>query len=266
MANFILIDGSYFCFYRYYALLRWWSLARKDIELDDPYDNQEFKEKFESTFINKIKEIPLKLKIKNPIILTAKDCPRDKIWRNQYINNYKEGRDTDNNFKGGPFFKLAYNELWKRAGIEHILKYDSLEADDCIALTVEKILETDKDANIWIIANDCDYLQLVSNNVFLYNLKYKNISESKNSTKNAECDKFCKIVCGDKSDNISGIFNKCGIKTAIKYYNDQESFKLKLENDKSAQNKFKLNTTLIDFKMIPEHLKIGFKQDVLLST
>ena len=31
MTNYILIDGSYFVFYRYYALLNWWKLAKKEI-------------------------------------------------------------------------------------------------------------------------------------------------------------------------------------------------------------------------------------------
>ena len=40
-------------------------------------------EKFKLTFISKIKEIETKLKIKNAIKIVAKDCPREKIWRNK---------------------------------------------------------------------------------------------------------------------------------------------------------------------------------------
>ena len=31
-SNFVLIDGSYFCFYRYYAIHNWFKLARKEVE------------------------------------------------------------------------------------------------------------------------------------------------------------------------------------------------------------------------------------------
>jgi 5'-3' exonuclease len=165
---------------------------------------------------------------------------------------------------GGPFFKIAHQELWEKAGIKTIISYPELEADDCIALTVERIKETVPDANIYIIANDMDYLQLACNNVFIYNLKYKNLCDSKNCTKDAECDKFCKIVCGDKSDNIPGIFKKCGIKTAIKYYNDQTLFNSKLKENNNSEKQFLLNKKLIDFNEIPINLKSGFKKDVLL--
>ena len=264
--NFIIIDGSYFCFYRYYALLRWWSFARSDEKLDNPFENEEFKTKFIKTFIEKVKEIPKKLKIDNPIIMVAKDCPRKNIWRNSLSNSYKENREHDDQFLGGPFFKLAHQELWEKADIKTILYHNHLEADDCIAITTEHIIQTINNAKVWIIGNDMDYLQIVSDKVFLYNLKYKNVSDSKNCTKNANCDKFCKIVCGDKSDNIPGIFKKCGIKTAIKYYNNPELFQQKLNENKESQDTYILNQKLIDFEKIPPELKLQFKRDTLLCS
>ena len=44
--NFILIDGSYFIFYRYYALHAWWKLAKPDSDLSIPIENEEFVEKY----------------------------------------------------------------------------------------------------------------------------------------------------------------------------------------------------------------------------
>ena len=43
--NFLLIDGSYFVFFRYYALLNWFKLAKKEQIIDKehpPYENIEF--------------------------------------------------------------------------------------------------------------------------------------------------------------------------------------------------------------------------------
>ena len=45
--NFILIDGSYFIFFRYYAILNWSKLANKDNILN-PIENEYFVNK--STF------------------------------------------------------------------------------------------------------------------------------------------------------------------------------------------------------------------------
>ena len=33
---FIFVDGSYYCFYRYFALMQWWKNAYPEETLDDP--------------------------------------------------------------------------------------------------------------------------------------------------------------------------------------------------------------------------------------
>jgi hypothetical protein len=48
--TFIFIDGSYYCFYRYYALMNWWRNAYPDEKLEDPYQNTKFVDKFKKTF------------------------------------------------------------------------------------------------------------------------------------------------------------------------------------------------------------------------
>jgi len=261
--NFIFIDGSYFIFYKFYALLNWWKLAKNQDNIEDIVELEEFKEKFIKTFSDKINEIEKKLKITNSIKLVGKDCPRREIWRNKITNNYKDNRNDKKNAFCSNFFKLVYKDkLFEKNNIKTILQHPELEADDCIAITVKHILQNYNDAKIWIIANDMDYLQLASEKVNIYNLKYINISEKKSSTSDPDCDKFCKIVCGDKSDNIKGIFDKCGIKTAIQLYNNKELFQDKLK-DKNIYDKYLLNKSLIDFDEIPENLVNSFKKTVL---
>ena len=109
--TYILIDMSYFIFYRYYALMGWWKLAKPEDPLGNPIENTEFVEKFKKTFVDKLKEIPKKLKIKNYTIIAAADCPRLNIWRHTQFDKYKENRVTDDTFLGGPFFELAFNIL-----------------------------------------------------------------------------------------------------------------------------------------------------------
>lgn len=255
--NFVMIDGSYYIFYRYYALNVWWKHSHKDIDID--VTSEEFIDKFKKTFISKIAEIDKKLKIKNSIKMVARDCPRNTIWRNSIYPSYKNNRIND--FNGKQLFKMVYNdELFQKSGIETILSYPELEADDCIAITTKHILDKFPDANIWIIASDMDYLQLVSSNVKLINLKYKEISHTNHGPL---CDKFCKIICGDKSDNIDGVFDKCGIKTAIKLFHNKELFDKKLSLSDTYREKYTRNKLLIDFEHIPEHLVNGFKKNVL---
>ena len=255
MTNYILIDGSYFIFYRYYALKSWWKLSHPD---DEEIDENEFMEKFEKTFINKLSEIPKKLRIKNYKMMVAKDCRRSDIWRNQLIGNYKGNRINEDSTMIGNCFKIAYDKLFQQGGCELQLYHPKLEADDCNALTTQLLLHNDLTANIWIVANDMDYLQLASEQVNIINLKYKDITLAKHCTKNAKCDLFCKIVMGDKSDNIPSIFKKCGVKTALKYYNDQALFSEKLTKEPGAKELFERNKQIIDFDCIPEDLKSEF--------
>ena len=127
----------------------------------------------------------------------------------------------------------------------------------------EVIGESVDDAKMWIIASDMDYLQLAGDDLKIFNLKYKDITTSKNATGNAECDLFCKIVTGDKSDDIPGVFAKCGPKTAMTYYNDREKFNKKLAKDPDAQARYERNQQLIDFRNIPANLRTGFRKQVL---
>ena len=46
MTNYILIDGSYFIFYRVFALHVWWRNANPEIKLENPFQNEEFVEKY----------------------------------------------------------------------------------------------------------------------------------------------------------------------------------------------------------------------------
>lgn len=260
-SDFILIDGSYFIFYRYYALLQWWSISKQEPEIDNPCENERFIDLFKSTFIKKIKEIPKKLKIKNPIYIVGKDCPREKIWRNELIDNYKGKRKSDN--YAGYFFKLTYHEgLFEQAGINTILAYPGLEADDCLAITTKFINENYNEHRVHIIANDMDYIQLSNDKIDVYNLKYKQIS---NSFTKEEADKFlfCKIVMGDKSDNIPAIFPKCGQITANKCHEDKDYFESKLNSISGSRELYERNRKIIDFEQIPEDLVKGFLENVI---
>ena len=259
MSNtYIFIDGSYFCFYRYYSLMTWWRNAYPETPLENPIENEDFVNKYRSTFIDNVEQIGKKLKIVTkksptlPTIYVGKDCPRLNIWRQSIYPEYKATRDKDDGFLGGPFFKMAYDEdLFIIGGAKAILKHPKLEADDCIAITVKQLLQAEPDCKIYIIASDKDYLQLASDRVQIYTLAFKNISESKSSHGNKEMDLFCKIVMGDVSDNIKAIIPKCGPKTALKLYENRDLFEEKLK-DPVVKNNYERNRILVDFNYIPE--------------
>lgn len=261
---FIFIDGSYFNFHRYHSLLTWWKNAFPEQldEIKDPFKNQQFVDKFRKTFVEHVNKIPKNLNINvktgvKPIILVGKDCKRENIWRMNLFPTYKGTRDNspESGFMGAPFFKMVYEDnLFIEGGATHILSHPHLEADDCIAISVKKVLDFNPTATIYVITSDKDYLQLAEPRVQLYNLSYKKLTEQKSSTGNPDSDLFCKIVMGDISDNIPSVFPKCGPKTALKYFENQESFQTRLNSSEKFKEQFLLNSKIVDFNNIPEEL------------
>jgi len=266
--TFIFVDGSYYNFYRYYALCTWWRNAYPDEALNDPYQNEKFVEKFKKTHIENLKQIPKKLGISkniNPILIVGKDCKREYIWRNELFPHYKANRvnGPEDGFMGGPFFKMAYEEeLFQKGGAKAILKHPKLEADDCIAISVKHLINKYPECHIYIITSDRDYLQLNAHNVDLFNLTYKNIANIKSSTGNPKNDLAIKIIMGDNSDNIPSVFPKCGPKTALKCIEDPEFFKKKMNNNPDYYNQYELNKKLVDFNSIPQHLVEEFMNTI----
>lgn len=248
-SNYILIDGSYFIFYRFYASIQWWKRANPDNPVGIPIDNPAFVTKFKKVFVTKLDDIAKKLKIANPIYIVAKDCPRKHIWRNALTTNYKGTRkfETEPTKDPSPFFRLVYNEqLFLKTQVDHPF----LEADDCIALIIKKLKSVS--TRFYIIANDHDYLQITDTNVLMYNLQFKQIM-----TTDPQKSLFLKCVLGDKSDNIKGIFPRCGKKTAEKYFDDPILFSEQCA-EKKSNDQYQLNNTLIDFANIPENYATEF--------
>jgi len=259
--TFIFVDGSYYCFYRYFALQQWWRNAYPEEPLDNPYENQKFVDKFRKMFVENLEQIPKKLKIHKdhvkPILIVGKDCKRENIWRNDLFKDYKANRTNgpEDGFMGGPFFKMAYEEeLFQKGGAKAILKHPRLEADDCIALSVKYLTNKYPNCSIFIITSDRDYLQLNAHNVHIYTLTYKNIADGKTATGNAEDDLKIKIIMGDTSDNIPSVFPKCGLKTAQKCIEDEEFFKKKMANNQLYYANYELNEKLVSFDKIPLEL------------
>jgi 5'-3' exonuclease len=262
--TFIFIDGSYFCFYRYHSLLTWWKNAYPEIVLDDPFLNEQFVAKFRKTFVDHVQNLRKNLGIPKdvkPTIIVGRDCKRENIWRNELFPNYKATRANgkEDGFMGGPFFKMVYQDnLFIEGGAKAILSHPTLEADDCIALSVKHVLQKHPSCEVYIITSDKDYLQLAEPRVHIYNLGFKKITDQKSSTGSAECDLFCKIVMGDISDNIPSVFPKCGPKTALKYYENKEEFQKRLESSNTFITQYNINKKIVDFNEIPRLLTNEF--------
>ena len=259
--NYILIDGSYFVYYRYYALCSWWKLSKQ--EGLPSVSNPIFKEKFDKMFPLKVKEIIKKLKLKTAKIFVAKDCSRIHIWRKKLYPWYKDTRKACDESEIEIFNYVQDNKLFETANCE-VINHPGLEADDCLALLTKKIIELNENNMVYIIANDADYIQLVKPNVSLLNLKFKSLVNEKTVFDDPKKTLFCKIVSGDKSDNIPPIASGIGIKKAIYYYENLEEFQEFLNQNKDIYNQYKINLNIIDFNYIPNYLVEDFNSLCIL--
>ena len=261
MKYYILVDASYYIFYRFHALVKWWKFSHPEEPAENLHENDEFTTKFRSVFVSKFEEIPKKLKLPKDADITfvvGRDCPRENIWRSHLYSPYKGTRRdySTSKLNPGPFFKMVYDEnLFEQTNFDEfvVLQHEYLEADDSLAITTKCIRKNmkDKEYHIYIIASDTDYLQLCEDDVSLRTLAYKDVRTPKNSYFNPTKDLLYKIIIGDKSDNIPPIFKKQCKKKAKEYCEDPELFSDHAAKDEDIANHFIINQFLIDFEKIP---------------
>lgn len=247
--KYLLIDTSYFVFYRYYAVLNWLKRYKNEsINIESLMENTEYIDKYKKTFENNLKDLMKTYDVLPENIYWIKDCPRENIWRLDLYPQYKANRDEKLNSFNKDIFKYTYNSIIPNL-IESYkfkeLSYDKMEADDIICVFT-KILKENEEAII--ITNDNDFIQLISDNVSIYNLQGK---ELKSRITNIDTYLQKKIIIGDKSDNIPSIAKKCGDKTADKLLENLDLLTKYLENT-CIKQQYDLNKKLIDMNYIPK--------------
>lgn len=252
MRSAVLIDTSYFIFHRFFATYRWYSLRNKDNDANQGkiVDNEAFMEAFYRHLENDIKTIKKKYKSD---IWWMKDCPRCDIWRMQLYPEYKGMRKHAETFDG-QIFPLTYTfldtlgELYNMRFVSH----PCLEADDLCYISQRYFLESGRYEKITILANDNDYLQIVSDTVDVINKEGKHIKERGSGC--AARDMLKKILTGDKSDNIPSVCKGMGPKTADKIVSmsPEERETWIRGKGEDAWDKYIMNTRLIDFREIPD--------------
>jgi len=263
MSNYILIDTSYMAFYRFFATLHWFKLAKKEeykksqkIELYDWSKNEIFMEKYKKIFLASLEKLFGISELKKSNIIFCCDSEKETFWRTQIYKDYKGGRpdmSLRTNFK--PVFKITFNQIIpnlikKKDYNFKMIKINKIEADDIIAVFCQKY----KNKKITILSCDDDFTQLLNDNIGIIDFrkkkkKYLPKKESKLLLRQ-------KIIKGDCSDNIPGIFPKdrklLSLKERKKILEDKESLYKYLYQNPLAQQQYNINKKLIDFNYIPK--------------
>lgn len=270
----LFIDGSYFVFYRFFATSTWYKLNdnnnnNKDNEETSEKKDELLKQKYTKMFEKTICDLVKKHGVSWNDVYFAKDCPRELIWRNKYIGNYKATRVAVDP-SCGDIFKYTYEtllpELVTKYGF-NVIQHDGLEADDIIALMTKKTLDENTITSnitkpiITIITNDNDYIQLLTDKnkdyIQIFNLQGIDIS-TRNKIGSAEEYLHNKIIVGDKSDNIPQIGPKCGPKTALKLINDEQARETYFQKNPGSKEQYEKNRILMDFDYIEKDLANEF--------
>ena len=268
-ANYLLIDTSYYVFYRYFATLRWFTFQQpKDDETGKPmpidHDTLHESEGFITAFKKHIQAEFVKLRKKWKVppenVIFCNDCPRSQIWRHQHYDGYKAGRVLASNFNKS-IFSLFYQFLRD----ERIISIEShgLEADDIVWIITQKLREqfqstqsSQSSSKIVIITNDNDYLQMKADGIEIYNVQGKGTDLCTRSMGDPMVDLYMKICTGDKSDNIPPICQKIGAATAEKFARMSAEEREQWIDAKGGEcrRQFELNRRIISFSEIPAEL------------
>lgn len=235
----ILIDSSYYVFYRYFATYKWYTMQKKE------FDEQTFNESFIKHMSSDIKKLTKKWKTDINNIVFCCDCPRSKIWRNDIYKGYKITRQQNQNFNQN-IFNVFKNNI--ETNNYNIINIDRLEADDIIYLMHSKI-KTEHN-NIIVITNDNDYLQLLCDGTTIINMQFKNINVRTNCT-DGKSNLYYKSLIGDKSDNIPKISSLVNKELASKLCENYEDL-VDWLNKNNIYDKFMFNLKLISFEYIPD--------------
>jgi len=244
MNKIILIDGSYFLFNCFFETKKHYkSRLNQNTEILDWNMDEYFIKKFTKKISSNFYRISVHFKVPFKNIIFVRDCPRETIWRLDMYEKYKQNRGKTVSHKKkthyiGNLFKNIYSEylpqFCNKTGID-IIKFDRLEADDVISIYAKKYAENNI---VNIIARDKDYIQLISGNVYLYDLKFNKIGGNKNRNSLIN-----KLIYGDSSDNITP---SCKMKFTSDIEPDLMNILQKIDINKLFRNR-----RLIDFSCIP---------------
>lgn len=191
------------------------------------------------------------------------DGHESKISRKKIYFQYKENRKsrlkTEEEVNSYNYqkhrVKQYLEELFVRQG-----EYDYCESDDCIAYYTQN----SKESKLIIYSSDGDLAQLLNENVEIYNPSKGSMIKPGDMVVYDREEilvnnlKIAKIICGDKSDNIYGIWG-FGIKKLIEYFPEVKTRQVTLEEIIDKSNKIfendKYNKTIAN--LLTGNTKLG---------
>lgn len=237
MKTIVLLDNSYFNFYRYFATMKWWSFRSKEI---GTIGNPDFIGSLDSQYLKNLKLLSKITGVDHQEFFAIKDSERSTLWRTMIYPEYKGHRVVEcvepvgsgdaSEEKCAPdvlqevFRYLNLKFMWS---LGPKIRLPRLEADDIIAVMTKMYSELG--CRVFIVSGDKDFIQL---------MQYPNVEVIDAAGKPrviADPGRYLhrKILKGDPSDNIR----------AVKYPWSR--------SDSESAWEYIMNSILIDFDYIP---------------
>lgn len=215
--NVLLVDTSYVVFAKYYSTLSWYLAEvnpKPDFEtiVADPV----FAAKYESSFNSCIARIAHYRGVALCDIAFAKDCSKDTVWRRSLHSSYKSTRAHNSHFNR-EIFGLTYISIlpaWIQRHGGAFVGAEGAEADDVLA-SMARVFHQYTPRRVIILSNDNDCIQLINDRTMVVNLLNQDVGRRRGDLTPAQY-LTCRLICGDRSDNIPGAVPKCGMKTAVR--------------------------------------------------
>jgi 5'-3' exonuclease len=257
----ILVDASYYVFYRFFDTLKHFNVVDTTaiLETDTLHENAHFLKRLYQDMDNDICQMLRYWKTVPNNLFFCRDCARRTIWRNDHIDAYKTQRPTKRLFN--PCMFSVISQYCKDRCIQ-VIGLDRLEADDLIALTKRKLREMNYKADIIMITNDNDYLQLLDERTHAFNMNSHKNDLRLRSCGDSKMDLRIKVIMGDRSDNIPPIQPNIGPKKAMKLAQLPEQDFHRFLVQHNCHDAYERNRRMVDFNAIDEFLVQEYERSI----
>lgn len=190
-------------------------------------------------------------------VVFALDGDLSKNFRKKLYPEYKAQREKmKQRFSIRHLKPYIQDVIFKELNIENAFGYKMISVDGCESDDIIATIMTNYNGYMAriLISSDKDFLQL--KDVYQYNCWGEKVERTIKDVVEEPVGRseflLWKIIRGDLSDNIKNVFPKYGDKKSWLLVQDRDKLKKMLSENNDATERFKLNSTLIDFRRIPK--------------
>lgn len=254
----VLLDWSYFVFWRFFATYGWFARAAAEATgTDGLHENPSFVAAFKKQSYDALQKFRTKYGAPQGNLVALLDAPRPTLWRTAVLPTYKANRDAKRPPQGtgmNPAF-FAISEAWLAEQGIAAVRVEGLEADDLASLFAARIAPVAPD--LVLVSNDNDWGQLGAPGVRVRSVDDQDIAARSGNLE-------AKIFCGDPGDNIPPVCARCGPKTAEKLAANADAAAAYMAKHPEAEAGLARNRLLIDLTRIPKAQQERFQAAVTI--